>query len=69
MADTVKQAKVVLNHARDDRQEKASVWWNQAVNEGRVLRQDRVVMQQGERQTPQQETTQARPRPPQPSVS
>jgi len=58
VADPVKQAKSAVHRAQNDRQEKASAWWQQAVNEGRVLRQARVEMTAGERQTPQQETQQ-----------
>jgi len=69
MADPVKEAKSTLHHARNDRQEKAGSWWQQAVIEGRVLRQARAEMQVGERQTQQQETTQSRPQMPRQSVS
>lgn len=58
MADPAKQAKSAVHHARNDRQEKAAAYWQQAINEGRVLRQSRVEMTAGERQAPQQEATQ-----------
>lgn len=60
MADPAKQAKSAGHHVRNDRQEKAAAYWQQAINEGRVLRQARVEMTAGERQTPQQEAPQQR---------
>jgi hypothetical protein len=60
MADPIKQAKSSVHLARNDRQEKAAAYWQQAINEGRVLRQARVEVTAGERQAPQQEAPQQR---------
>ena len=58
MADPVAQAKRQLHHARNEREERAAAFWQQAVTDGRALRQARVEMQASQSQTPQRNETQ-----------
>jgi len=55
MADPVKQARSAVHHARTDRQERAAAYWQDTINQGRVLRQARAEMTAGEQAAPQQE--------------
>lgn len=62
MADRVSRAKTQLRHARNERQERQAAFWQQAINEGRALRQARVEMQAGEALTPAQRQRQRQQR-------
>jgi hypothetical protein len=55
MADPVAQAKRQLHHAHNEREERTAAFWQQAVNDGRALRQARVEMQASQSQTPQRD--------------
>lgn len=61
MADSVHQAKHDLHHARDVQRERAAAFWQQAVDEGRIIRQLVALArkEQIEEETEEQSASQA----------
>ena len=60
MGDSVHQAKHDLHHARDVQRERAAAFWQQAVDEGRIIRQLSALArkEQTEEETEEQSASQ-----------